>query len=353
MNGINGANGRSHYDPLAQAQQRPKITLREINRDHADFILENVDLSFANSLRRIMIADIPTVAIDMVEIRNNTTVLPDEFLAHRLGMIPLLSMDTAKALVDHRDCACEDGCDRCSIELRIKISCTTRGNLEVTSNDLVRSDTIEGAVTFDDDGMQEPPAPKHPDFGKPVGHDGSIPPIIIVKMTKGQELDVRCIARKGFAKEHAKWSPCSAVGFEYDPHNSLRHTTYWYEIDAKSEWPEGPNAREEEPPQDGAPFDYNKQANKFYFDVESCGSMHPAEIVETGLNLLEYRTAQIVQELGFMEEPAVGNGGMDMGMGSMGMGDMGMSGGGMMNGDMNGHGHLNGNGVGADMSGWD
>ncbi|EPQ29815.1 uncharacterized protein PFL1_02488 [Pseudozyma flocculosa PF-1] len=348
---MNGTNGTSRYDPLAQAQQRPKITIREINRDHADFILENVDLSFANSLRRIMIADIPTVAIDMVEIRNNTTVLPDEFLAHRLGMIPLLSMDAAKALVDHGDCACEDGCDRCSIELRIKISCTTRGNLEVTTNDLVRSDTIQDAVTFDDDAMQEPPAPKHPDFGKPVGHDGSIPPIIIVKMTRGQELDVRCIARKGFAKEHAKWSPCSAVGFEYDPHNSLRHTTYWYEIDAKSEWPEGPNAREEEPPQDGAPFDYHKKASKFYFDVESSGSMHPAEIVETGLNLLEYRTAQIVQELGLMEEPAVGNGAPDMGgMGSMGMG-MGMGVGvgmdGMMNGHMNGHA-----GGGGDMDGW-
>ncbi len=49
-----------------------------------------------------MIADIPTVAIDMVEIRNTTTVLPDEFLAHRLGLVPLLSMDCAKALVDHR-----------------------------------------------------------------------------------------------------------------------------------------------------------------------------------------------------------------------------------------------------------
>ena len=90
-------NGR--YDAAAL---RPKITVRQLNRDHANFILENVDLSFANSLRRIMIADIPTVAIDMVEIRNNTTVFPDEFLAHRLGMVPLLSMDCSKSLVDHR-----------------------------------------------------------------------------------------------------------------------------------------------------------------------------------------------------------------------------------------------------------
>ncbi len=123
-------------------------------------------------------------------------------------------------------------------------------------------------------------------------------------------MDIRCIARKGFAKEHAKWSPCSAVGFEYDPHNALRHTTYWYEFDAKQEWPEGPNAELEEPPQEGAPFDYNKKANKFYFDVEASGSMHPAEIVETGLGLLEYRVAQIVQELSMMDEqPGAANGG--------------------------------------------
>lgn len=40
----------------------------------------------------------------MVEITVNTTVLADEFLAHRLGMIPLLSMDAAKVLIDQRVC---------------------------------------------------------------------------------------------------------------------------------------------------------------------------------------------------------------------------------------------------------
>lgn len=84
---------------------------------------------------------------------------------------------------------------------------------------------------------------------------------------------------QGIAKEHAKWSPCSAVAFEYDPHNRLRHTSYWFERDAREEWPLSENAKEEVPPRDDEPFDYNAKPNRFFFDVETDGSLGPQEVV--------------------------------------------------------------------------
>ncbi|KAM9886491.1 hypothetical protein OXX79_014153, partial [Metschnikowia pulcherrima] len=55
----------------------PRVTIRQTERDRVDFILRGVDLSLANSLRRTMLAEVPTLAIDLVEIDANTSVLAD------------------------------------------------------------------------------------------------------------------------------------------------------------------------------------------------------------------------------------------------------------------------------------
>lgn len=97
----------------------PTVRIRELKKDRVNFVLGNVDLAyvafiatiiffnvhrFANSLRRVVMADIPSIAIDMVEIEINTTVLPDEFIAHRLGMVPLLSSKCDEAIRYTRVC---------------------------------------------------------------------------------------------------------------------------------------------------------------------------------------------------------------------------------------------------------
>ena len=51
--------------------------------------LKGIDAALANALRRIIIAEIPTMAFHKVFMYQNTSVLPDELLVHRLGLLPL------------------------------------------------------------------------------------------------------------------------------------------------------------------------------------------------------------------------------------------------------------------------
>ncbi|KAG8922097.1 45 kDa subunit of RNA polymerase II, partial [Tulasnella sp. 418] len=278
---------------------QPKVRIRELTKDSVNFILEGVDLAFANSLRRVMMADLPTVAIDLVEIETNTTVLPDEFIAHRLGQIPLISTNCDDLMRYTRDCNCQSHCNFCAVELRLHMKVqNTNETVSITSQHLE-----VGTEPFGDNYEEstEQIDRRDPFFGHPVAHkstaDRPIEPILIAKIRKGQELKVRCIAKKGIAKEHSKWSPCSAVAFEYDPHNKLRHTTYWYESDSVKEWPVSANGREEEEPQEDQPFDYNAKPEKFYFDVETVGSLSPKEVVAKGMNELIHKIGFLVHQL--------------------------------------------------------
>lgn len=74
---------------------QPLIEIRQTTPEQTVFKLANVDTSIANSLRRVMISEVPTLSIDLVEIENNTSVLHDEFIAHRLGLIPIQTPDFA------------------------------------------------------------------------------------------------------------------------------------------------------------------------------------------------------------------------------------------------------------------
>ncbi|KAG7098558.1 hypothetical protein E1B28_000492 [Marasmius oreades] len=280
------------------AELEPVVRIRELTNEKVNFVLENVDLAFANSLRRVVMADLPTVAIDMVEFMTNTTVLPDEFIAHRLGMIPLVSTACDEAMRYSRDCNCTSSCPYCSIVLLLNVSCADAVTMDVTSNHL----TIEPPMNIDFDDTGEELAKRSKDFGTPVNKNrlGS-QPVLICKIRKGQELNVRCIAKKGLAKEHAKWSPCSAVAFEYDPHNKLRHTSHWFEVDERGEWPVSENGKEEEPPRDDESFDFNAKPNKFYFDVETDGSLGPQEVVMKGLAELQKKLANLI--LGLKSHP--------------------------------------------------
>ncbi|RAL40158.1 unnamed protein product [Cuscuta campestris] len=184
-------------------QRFPKIKIREVKDDYMKFELRETDASIANALRRVMIAEVPTIAIDLVEIECNSTVLNDEFLAHRLGLIPLTS-ERAMSMRFSRDCDACDGdgqCEYCSVEFYLRVKCLADQTLDVTSKDLLSSDHTVVPVDYSDS----------------ASGNSESKGIIIVKLRRGQELRLRAIARKGIGKDHAKWSPAATVTFMYEP----------------------------------------------------------------------------------------------------------------------------------------
>jgi len=186
--------------------RQPQVEILELKDDSITFLLSKTDLSIANALKRVITAEVPTMAIDLVEIDNNTSVLHDEFISHRLGLIPLRSSQMERFNYT-RECSCADHCQQCSVDFTLHVSCTEGQNREVTSSDLFSTHVdvipVDSTNATSDDfvGYQQ-----RTDKG-----------IIIVKLSKGQELKLKAIAKKGIGKEHAKWSPASAVTFKVDP----------------------------------------------------------------------------------------------------------------------------------------
>jgi DNA-directed RNA polymerase II subunit RPB3 len=114
--------------------RQPDIKIRRLTADYCEFVLSNTDASVANALRRVIIAEVPTIAIDLVEIENNTTVLNDEFLAHRLGLIPLISDHAAMM---KRPFEATDETDLTDITFTLDVKCTTDQTLAITTDDLI------------------------------------------------------------------------------------------------------------------------------------------------------------------------------------------------------------------------
>ena len=73
------------------------------------FELSNTELSVANALRRIIIGEVPTMAIEIVEVAENTSALNDEFIAHRIGLVPLNSINVDE-FEKHGQCQCAEFC---------------------------------------------------------------------------------------------------------------------------------------------------------------------------------------------------------------------------------------------------
>jgi len=162
-----------------------EVRLLEKEKDNKiSFIVKVITPTWANLLRRYMMEEVPVMAIEDVEFRKNNSILYDEIIAHRLGLIPLKT--DLKSYYLPEKCKCNGkGCARCTL----KMTLTAKGPCTVYASEIKSKD------------------PKV----KPV-----YPNIPIVKLLKGQDIELEATAILGKGKEHVKWSP-GIVWYTFKP----------------------------------------------------------------------------------------------------------------------------------------
>jgi DNA-directed RNA polymerase subunit D len=153
------------------------------------FLTEGISIEIINAIRRILLTEIPVMAIDEIIILKNDSPLYDEILSHRMGLIPLKTDLDAYKLPHECDCL-GYGCPLCQVSLTCEITNTTNAPLEIYSGDLKSNDP------------------------KIVPVDPYIP---IVNIGKNGKVIIEAYAILGFAKNHAKWQAVSNVAYRYYP----------------------------------------------------------------------------------------------------------------------------------------
>jgi DNA-directed RNA polymerase subunit D len=148
-----------------------KIIKMEDNK--VRFNISGINVDLVNALRRIVISEIPTMAMEEISFYGNSSILDDEFLALRLGLIPLKT--DLKTYNPVSECSCKGkGCAKCTAILTLDV----KGPGTVYSRELKSTDPQIVPV-----------------------HE-SIP---IVKLTEHQQIKLEAKAELGIGKTHMKW----------------------------------------------------------------------------------------------------------------------------------------------------
>jgi DNA-directed RNA polymerase subunit D len=143
----------------------------------------NISRQYINAIRRIAISEVPTLAVDDVVMLENSSVMHDEAVAHRLGLIPLRTELDRFVMPQECDCQSTLGCSKCRVLLVLDSEAMEKTKI-VTSGELLSEDELV----------------------KPVSKD-----IPIVVLAPSQKLKFEAYARLGVGKDHAKWQPTSAA----------------------------------------------------------------------------------------------------------------------------------------------
>ncbi|KAK4499008.1 hypothetical protein PRZ48_009520 [Zasmidium cellare] len=247
----------NHYGPaqddswnLDQFRRNLKVEFHHNKPYDAAFSLIGVDASIANAFRRILLSEIPTLAIEDVFFFDNTSIIQDEVLAHRLGLIPLTGGHeglrwmhwyrkpppkddyAAQAAWEAEQEAGEASAgasvpnDYNTVVLHLNVECrwateeedgrdgrqlAKEGSTDPKEK-YVNSSVYAHQLVFDPQGDHQPKLFAGENRIRPVN-----PNILIAKLRPGQKISVRLHCIKGIGSDHAKFSPVATASYRLLP----------------------------------------------------------------------------------------------------------------------------------------
>ncbi|KAL1972805.1 hypothetical protein VTN31DRAFT_6347 [Thermomyces dupontii] len=213
--------GESHEWSLERFRRDFRVEFHYNETYDASFSLIGLDASIANAFRRILIDEVPTLAPEYVFIQNNTSVIQDEVLAQRIGLIPLRGSIEGLNWMRWFKKPTEDDpegstpTDYNTIVLNLDVECTKNPNAAPDEDDPRK--LYNHAHVYAKDLVFNPVGRQKQYF---VG-EGAIrpvnPDILIAKLRPGQkiEMEIHCI--KGIGADHAKFSPVATATYRLLP----------------------------------------------------------------------------------------------------------------------------------------
>ena len=265
-----------------------KIEILEKNETNIRLIIREVDVTLMNALRRIGLAEVPSMAIDEVVMVENSSILQDEMIAHRLGLTPLKTDLDGYNLPGECECQSEFGCNLCRVTL----------TLDAESNEGTRP-VYSGELVSDNPNIS-PVSDKVP----------------ILKLAKGQKLKLEAYARLGTGKNHAKWQPVSLCAYKYYPKievpiKECKECTKCVDICPKKVYTMKENKVEirdllacnlcmdcvEACPQKPPAIKVEWEKNAFIMNIESTGVLPPERIIQEATKILDKQLKEFEQEV--------------------------------------------------------
>ncbi|XP_063300246.1 DNA-directed RNA polymerases I and III subunit RPAC1 [Pelobates fuscus] len=197
-------------------EQNFRVDIIKMEDDVLEFDMIGIDAALANAFRRILLAEIPTMAVEKVFVYNNTSIIQDEILAHRLGLIPIR---TDPRLFEYRSAEDAEGTEIDTLQFELKVKCTRNPQASKDSSDpnelYLNHKVYTSHMKWVPQGNQADLFPEA-DTPRPVHDD-----ILIAQLRPGQEIHVLMHCVKGVGKDHAKFSPVATASYRLLPEITL------------------------------------------------------------------------------------------------------------------------------------